>query len=237
MKAHTATDLSSPANSAELEFFSRQKWIGKRLSIDLLANKETKFSSEDAFFDYSSIGSDNYYEYPEWEQLVTKEYGLSNVCQRTLSNFVSLQVADACNDTNSAFIIPHKKDVRSQIRPLDLHLVHKLKDRANYSLNWEKDYSVQGSENQIVYAGENAKVHETTKYVANLLNFKWELKKTFSAKQRLELLHSLSLTDKLIEAHLGKQPNTKPDHAHFAPRTPAKFFEYLSSKNPSSLYC
>lgn len=115
--------------------------------------------------------------------------------------------------------------------------MHKPKDRANYSLNWQKDFSVQGTENQIVYAGEHSKVHETTKYVANLLNFKWELKKAFTAKQRLELLHSLSFTERLIESHLGKQSNAAPEHAHFAPRTPAKFFDYLSSKNPSSLYC
>lgn len=81
LKQHSTTELSAPSNSTEeIEFFSKQKWIGKRLSIDLLASKDTKYGSADAFFDYSSVGSENYYEYPEWQTLITESYGVSNVC-------------------------------------------------------------------------------------------------------------------------------------------------------------
>ncbi|EAR90896.2 hypothetical protein TTHERM_00145010 (macronuclear) [Tetrahymena thermophila SB210] len=237
LKSHSKLNFSVKNTQEEMEFFLKQKWVGKRLSIDLLPKGNEKYNQSDAFFDHLYISSENYYEYPEWQELLTQEYGVSNIAQINPTNFLAHQVSDVCNQTNTAYIIPKKKEVRSQIRPLDQRIVTSKQDRANYSLTWEQDYFTQGTNGELVYRGENHKISEGTKYIANLLNFKWELKKAFSSQERLDFLHKLNLTDKLIENHLHTSQNHQPKHAHFAQRDPKKYFEYLQNKTPSSLYC
>ncbi|KAL4459908.1 hypothetical protein ABPG74_003434 [Tetrahymena malaccensis] len=237
LKSHCKLNFSVKNTQEEMEFFLKQKWVGKRLSIDLLPKGNEKYNQNDAFFDHLYISSENYYEYPEWQELLSQEYGVSNVAQINPTNFLAHQVSDVCNQTNTVYIIPKKKEVRSQIRPLDQRIVTSKLDRANYSLNWEQDYYTKGSNSNLVYRGENHKVSEGTKYIANLLNFKWELKKAFSSQERLDFLHKLNLTEKLIENHLHTSQNHQPKNAHFAQRDPQKYFEYLQNKTPSSLYC
>lgn len=58
-----------------------------------------------------------------------------------------------------------------------------------------------------------------------------------NTSQRLDFLHKLNLTDKLIQNHLQLSENHVPKHPHYATRTPSKYFNYLENKTPSSLYC
>lgn len=82
-------------------------------------------------------------------------------------------------------------------------------------------------------------MQKSSKYIANILNFKWEMKRSLSNKQRLNFLHSLELTESLIEHHLGKSAAVVGEERvlETAMRSAAAYFDFLANKSPSSLYC
>ena len=105
--------------------------------------------------------------------------------------------------TNISYTIPSSSKMRRLLRPL------------SFPLNWESKYFLTNNEtlkkNEKIkeFSENSANINKIQKFKINLLNFRYELKKTKNPKEICEFLTKLNFIDKLITEHLVKAEKYK----------------------------
>lgn len=197
LKSSETTETSSIK-----DILNENPWLGRRLSNELTAKT---FNKEDATkdLDYEIIdlgfyNDKSYHQYKDWKQRLSSltHNNLAFITPRLFSTclFSSNQESKVSDVIG---VIPEGNRLRDMIKPL------------SYRLMWEENlYQKSKGDNEKVkrYEGlagvcqEN--IDKETRFIMNLQNFKYVLKKDFEVKEIGTLLNEFKFIDELIKEHL-----------------------------------
>lgn len=226
------------------------KWIGKRLSIDLLKGPGAGQKAAQIHPDYKDLNyvnqyaylDSNYHTYDLWQRALSEKLPVDTLSFTKKENPQILQLLDQ-NGCNT--IIPDKeKVVRRQIRPM------------SYSYNWENIYLPRNDQERPIslydidaYMREYgtkkaAPLDRSEEFIVQLLNFKYELKTCFSISEIADMLTKFDFIEDLIDSHLAPgaaseasgQPSSASEPGKQLPRNYSDYSAYLHNLHSCLLF-
>ncbi|KRX10428.1 hypothetical protein PPERSA_10527 [Pseudocohnilembus persalinus] len=215
------------------EQLQKYDFIGKRLSSTLLGEKQQQVGHLN-FVNIAQLNKKGYHDYKDWEQQLVEELNIGNLMHQKLDKNAQLFVGEnEISKNNLVHVIPSKKVDRFILRPL------------SYPLQWESFYLEQlpekSEKNQkleyLINQSENGnKIGQNTKFIANLQNFKYELRRS-DQQQMFSLLEELEFIDNLAQSHLdGNKCKQEEQFGQAVPRSGDEYFTYLENNGVEEMY-